>query len=221
MTARQGRRDTRGRAGAEGDANARIRDAAARLEGAVRDLAAGASDNVAEHLDRVARRLAREAELRRGRLPRGDDPWTTDQPPSRRRSRRRLYRSTNQRWLFGVCGGVAEYYGIEVLIVRLIVLGGLFFLTTPTLITYVVAAFIIKKEPSGELPSERPERVAARTRQGHAPQANAPQEDSAGRQLREVRSSFERVEQRLRRIEGHVTSDSYELHRELEKIARS
>lgn len=215
MNARHGPRDPGG-ARTEGDANARIRDAAARLEGAVRDLAAGASDNVAEHLDRVARRLAREAELRRGRVSRDDDPWATDQPPSRRRTRRRLYRSTSQRWLFGVCGGVAEYYGIEVLIVRLIVVGGLLFLTTPTLITYIVAAFIMKKEPSGELPSERPIRVAARD-----PQARDPQEGSAGRQLREVRSSFERVEQRLRRIEGHVTSDSYELHRELEKMARS
>ena len=33
--------------------------------------------------------------------------------------------------------------------------------------------------------------------------------------------SFDRVEQRLRRIEGHVTSESYELHRELERMARS
>lgn len=203
-------RRARRRADAETDTNARIQDAATRLEGAVRDLAAGASDNVAEHLDRVARRLAREAELRRGRVP-NDDPWTTDQPAARRRARRGLYRSTSQRWLFGVCGGVAEYYGIEVLIVRLIAVGGLLFLTTPTLITYIVAAFIMKKEPSPELPSERPKRVEAR----------APQEGSAGRELREVRSSFERVERRLRRIEGHVTSDSYELHRELEKMARS
>ena len=211
MNSRHDRRDAQGRTGAEGDANARIRDAAARLEGAVRDLAAGASDNVAEHLDRVARRLAREAELRRGRVSRDDDPWTTDQPPSRPRSRRRLYRSTSQRWLFGVCGGVAEYYGIEVLIVRLIVVGGLLFLTTPTVITYIVAACIMKKEPSGEPLWEHPTYI----------EAHAAQEGSAGRQLREVRSSFERVEQRLRRIEGHVTSDSYELHRELEKLARS
>ena len=193
MSGRDDRRGARNRASTEGDANARIRDAAARLEGAVRDLAAGASDNVAEHLDRVSRRLAREAELRRGRVAGEDDAWTTDQPRPRRR--RRLYRSTRERWLCGVCGGIAEYYGVEVLIVRLIAVAGLLFLTTPTLITYIVAVFIIKKEPSGEPVSERPVRV----------EAPAPQEGSAGRQLREVRSSFERVEQRLRRIEGHVT----------------
>ena len=207
------RRDARRRAGAGADANARIRDAAARLEGAVRDLAAGASDNVAEHLDRVARRLAREAELRRGQVPTDDDPWTTDHAPAPRR-RRRLYRSTGQRWLFGVCGGIAEYYGIEVLIVRLIAIAGLLFLTTPTVITYIVAAFVMKKEPLGDAPSERPAPVETQA----SPTAN---EGSAGRQLREVRSSFDRVEQRLRRIEGHVTSESYELHRELEKMARS
>ena len=207
------RRDARRRAGAGADANARIRDAAARLEGAVRDLAAGASDNVAEHLDRVARRLAREAELRRGQVPTDDDPSTTDHAPAPRR-RRRLYRSTGQRWLFGVCGGIAEYYGIEVLIVRLIAIAGLLFLTTPTVITYIVAAFVMKKEPLAEAPSERPVRAESRT-------SRAAQEGSAGRQLRDVRSHFDGVEQRLRRIEGHVTSESYELHRELEKMARS
>ena len=214
MNARHDRRDARGRAGSEGDANARIRDAAARLEGAVRDLAAGASDNVAEHLDRVARRLAREAELRRGRVPAEGAPWSTDQSSSRRGRRRRLYRSNRERWLFGVCGGVAEYSGVQVLIVRLIAVAGLLFLTTPTLITYIVAVFVMKKEPLGEASSERPVRAESRT-------SRAAQEGSAGRQLRDVRSHFDGVEQRLRRIEGHVTSESYELHRELEKMARS
>ena len=33
---------------------------------------------------------------------------------------RRLYRSRNQRMLAGVCGGIAEYFNIDVTIVRLI-----------------------------------------------------------------------------------------------------
>ncbi len=111
-----------------------------------------------------------------------------------------------------MCGGIAEHYGIEVLIVRLIAIAGLLFLTTPTVITYVVATFVMKKRAVA--PTERPAPV-------EAPASRTSREDSAGRRFREVRSHFDRVEQRLRRIEGHVTSESYELHRELERMARS
>ena len=33
---------------------------------------------------------------------------------------RRLYRSRSNRWIAGVCGGIAEYFGIDPIIVRIL-----------------------------------------------------------------------------------------------------
>ncbi|MBQ2698953.1 MAG: PspC domain-containing protein [Firmicutes bacterium] len=54
---------------------------------------------------------------------------------------KRLYRSDN-RMLLGVCGGIAEYFGIDPTIVRLLwVL--LTFIGFSGLIIYIIAAFIM------------------------------------------------------------------------------
>ena len=56
--------------------------------------------------------------------------------------RKRLYKSKDDCMLFGVCGGVAEYFGIDSVIVRLLLvffclLGG------SGVIAYIIAAIII------------------------------------------------------------------------------
>ena len=54
---------------------------------------------------------------------------------------KRLYRSKNDRWIAGVCGGVAEYLGISSGLVRLLtVLSGI------GIIAYLVIALIMPEE---------------------------------------------------------------------------
>ncbi|MEA4832125.1 MAG: PspC domain-containing protein [Oscillospiraceae bacterium] len=54
---------------------------------------------------------------------------------------KKLYRSTNSRMLFGVCGGIGEYLNIDPTIIRLLaVLTGC---TGTGIIAYIVAAIII------------------------------------------------------------------------------
>lgn len=58
---------------------------------------------------------------------------------------KRLYRSRRNRMLAGVCGGIAEYAGIDPTIVRLIAvvlgcMGG-------GLLAYIIAAIVIPDEP--------------------------------------------------------------------------
>lgn len=61
---------------------------------------------------------------------------------------KRLYRSKTKRTLAGVCGGLEEYFNIDVTIIRLVwvlislVSGGIF-----GLVAYVIAAFIVPEEP--------------------------------------------------------------------------
>ncbi|CAC97855.1 PspC domain-containing protein [Listeria innocua] len=57
---------------------------------------------------------------------------------------RKLYKSSSQKMFAGVCGGLAEYFGIEVTIVRLIwVVATLFF--GSGILLYILAAIIMPK----------------------------------------------------------------------------
>lgn len=61
---------------------------------------------------------------------------------------KKLYRSKSIKTLAGVCGGLAEYFDIDVTIVRLIWVA-FFFLSAgfPTIFAYAIAALIIPEEP--------------------------------------------------------------------------
>lgn len=59
-----------------------------------------------------------------------------------------LYRSAGDRMLFGVCGGVAERYGFEPLLVRLAFLATLF-LGGAGVLFYLAAAVLIPRAPDG------------------------------------------------------------------------
>ena len=61
---------------------------------------------------------------------------------------KKLYRSRSNKTLSGVCGGLADYFEIDVTIVRLIWVA-FFFLSYgfPTLMAYVIGSLIIPQEP--------------------------------------------------------------------------
>lgn len=59
---------------------------------------------------------------------------------------KRLYKSDENKMLCGVCGGIAEYFGIDPTIVRLLwvlfcILGG------SGILAYIIAAVIIPRRP--------------------------------------------------------------------------
>ncbi|EAD2531421.1 PspC domain-containing protein [Listeria monocytogenes] len=57
---------------------------------------------------------------------------------------KKLYKSSSQKMIAGVCGGLAEYFGIEVTIFRLLWAGAVLFFGTGILL-YIIAAIIIPK----------------------------------------------------------------------------
>lgn len=61
---------------------------------------------------------------------------------------KKLYRSTTNRVIAGVCAGLAEYFAVDVTVVRVLlvfgtILTGLF----PLVFFYVLAAFLIPEKP--------------------------------------------------------------------------
>jgi phage shock protein C len=67
------------------------------------------------------------------------------QPPVQH-SARRLVRSREDRWLSGVCGGVAEYAGVDPNLVRLVVVLGTIFGFGSLLVAYIVAWLLMPEE---------------------------------------------------------------------------
>ena len=62
---------------------------------------------------------------------------------------KKLYRSVNQKMLAGVCGGLAEYFDIDVSIVRLLIVGGaLLTAVLPMFFFYIIAWIVVPEAPA-------------------------------------------------------------------------
>jgi phage shock protein C len=59
----------------------------------------------------------------------------------------RLYRSRTERMIWGVCGGIAEYVGLDPTVIRVICVVGLVFGIFPVALAYVILAIIIPVQP--------------------------------------------------------------------------
>jgi len=57
---------------------------------------------------------------------------------------KKLYRSRNNRRIFGVCGGLAEYFGVDPVLIRII--AALSILSGLGIIVYIIMAIIVPLE---------------------------------------------------------------------------
>ena len=116
-------------------------------------------------------------------------------------SRNRVYRIPQRGMLFGVCAGVAEYFGFELSLTRVALAISAFFF--PILIlAYLLAALILPRQSE---PGER-DPVAGRV---HA----QPHDTLSG-----VRYRFRDLEKRLQRLETYVTSSRFKLDKEFRDL---
>ena len=61
---------------------------------------------------------------------------------------KKLYRSSNDRMLAGVCGGLAEYFNIDPTVVRLLfVLLALVTVAFPVMLAYFILYIIVPRNP--------------------------------------------------------------------------
>jgi phage shock protein C len=56
--------------------------------------------------------------------------------------KKKLYRSRHNRIILGVCGGIAEYFGVSSFIIRL-----LFLVSGIGIVTYIILGWIIPENP--------------------------------------------------------------------------
>ncbi len=131
----------------------------------------------------------------------------------------RLYRNRYRRKIAGVCGGLAPYLGVHTWVVRGAAITGALFFPMIVIPAYFLAMIFLPEAPKQVEPSS----VAAPTRGGE--QRSAEVETLGPERQRNVRRDFKdtqallsQAELRLRRMEAHVTSDRYELQKELHRL---
>lgn len=58
-----------------------------------------------------------------------------------------LYRDRENGWIFGVCAGIAEYFGVSAGVVRVIAVVALFLYFWPTVLVYAAATLLFRTKP--------------------------------------------------------------------------
>ncbi len=121
-------------------------------------------------------------------------------------SRNILYRDKKHRIIGGVCAGLADYFGISRLIVRLLILVSLFMFTLPTCVIYLAAMFFLKDKPE-EIDRDEEEKKLWQS-------LHRSPRDTMGN----IRRRFTSMEERIRDMEAYLTSRKYKLDRAFDKL---
>jgi phage shock protein C len=90
---------------------------------------------------------------------------------------KRLYRSRKNRMLGGVCGGIAEYFEIDPVIIRLIAVA-LFFVGGSAILAYIIALIVIPYEPLETAAGQNRETAPAAATAASSTAADAPRQGS-------------------------------------------
>lgn len=60
---------------------------------------------------------------------------------------RGLYRDRENGWMFGVCAGIAERFGFDIMVVRVIAVLSLMLFFVPTALAYLAAVLLLRERP--------------------------------------------------------------------------
>lgn len=124
-----------------------------------------------------------------------------------------LYRDPQNGKISGVCAGIAEYFGVEVWLVRILAVSsfllGFGFIT---LVVYIAASLILDKMPE----ERRQEQDAHRE---HTIKQKSWQTGLSSEQiLSNVEYKLDDMEDELRQMEAYVTSSAFRVSREFNKL---
>jgi len=148
------------------------------------------------------------------------------------KSNQTLYRDSETGKIAGVCSGIAQYFGIETWLVRILTVTSFFLLAGPfVFVAYIACWFIMDKKPGDQALSagetlardvinsgkgwrnrdsqEKPIEVKNKVWQAGEPPKQA---------FRDIQVRFRHAEERLRNVEKYVTSKEFQLNRELSQL---
>lgn len=143
-----------------------------------------------------------------------------------------LYRNPSNGKIAGVCAGIADYFGWETWLVRILVVSGVLFGMPFLILGYVAAWFILDQTPKGPVKQSKYHKagtskysqdksaseyeqvnesikVKARVWQSGEPPKQA---------FHDIRRKFSSLEKQLQAIEHYVTSSEFTVAREINKL---
>lgn len=126
---------------------------------------------------------------------------------------RELYKDPVHGKITGVCAGIANYFGLEVWLVRIIVisvtlLGGWFIVG----LAYVALSLMLEKRPGGLYEDDVYEKTHT-LKQRPWRQGEAPRE-----LLDNLTGDLNKMESSVRKMEAYVVSDAHKVNREFKKL---
>ncbi|EIJ43773.1 putative stress-responsive transcriptional regulator [Beggiatoa alba B18LD] len=116
-------------------------------------------------------------------------------------SYKRLYKNKENKWLLGVCAGIADYWDIDVVFIRLTVFFTLFFFFPVIFFGYLLLGIFLPVKPVTVINEEQQQFVT-----------------QLPILLTELDIKFTDIEQRMRKVENYVTSDTFELQRKIWRL---
>lgn len=129
---------------------------------------------------------------------------------ARQRRFRELYRSREDRVIFGVCAGLSEYTEIPVVWIRLAMVVLQCFFFPPLFLFYILARIIMPANPWEQGHGRRPV---------PPPPPPPPPPHAADRvSALDLGRQFDDLEEKIRRLEDHVTSREFILRRKFDEL---
>ncbi len=119
---------------------------------------------------------------------------------------RRFYRNRDRAVIGGVCAGIAEYFGFNLCITRVLAVIALFWAMPLALIAYFGVVLLV------------PSKSLAGTEAPVDPQFTRALRSSPGQTMSDLRGRFQSLDRRLARLEKYVTSSRYQLDREFRDL---
>ena len=135
---------------------------------------------------------------------------------------RRFRRNKIDGVLGGVCAGIADYSGIDVIWVRILAVVLLFTTAPIAPMAYLLAWIIVPSDSRAPYYREAREAIRAERRRekrrGTVHTANERERRRSGANLTDVRSKFRSIETRMQDLERSITSKEWQLRRDFKDL---
>lgn len=118
----------------------------------------------------------------------------------------RFYRDPRHGKLMGVCAGLADYFGWNVTLTRVLAVIALLWFNVLALVVYFVLGFALPAKPESPYDWDPDEEYWRSVRR------------SAGGTFRDVRHRFRELDMKLQHMERYVTSSRYDLDRQFRDL---
>ena len=122
--------------------------------------------------------------------------------------RRRFTRNRDRAVIAGVCAGLADYFGFNLKMTRILAVIALFMAMPVTLVAYFGTVLLVPASKAG----------ASNTEPQYDPEFRKAVRSAPKQTLSDVKRRFQSLDSRMARLERYVTSSRFNLDQEFRKL---